>query len=133
MQSPSTASVDSPVDSIEFLLVDAPSTLNPNAPAFVPAWQVTDPDEARRVDDICRTLHHFATVNDTETLLEAEHWLGTDPSEWVANGAEYSQYHGADFYDDALAYEDQLRGQLHTKPRQPKGSTVGRARSKGKR
>merc|ERR1712188_110796 len=57
------------------------STLNPDAPCFVPPdWMVTDPNEIRRVEDVMKTFHHLASVNDTETLLAASEWLCVSPS-----------------------------------------------------
>ena len=106
------------------------SELNPDAPAFVPAWMITEPSTVRRVDDVMKTFHHLASVNDTETLLAAQHWLGEDPSEWMANGADYTAQHEEQLEGFALDYEQHLRDGLYRPPNQPKGDTRGRARSR---
>jgi len=112
------------------------SGLNPNAAPFVPAynvpaWMVTEAGSQRRVDDAMRSFHHLASVNDTETLLQAQQWLGKDPSEWMANGAEYVCAQREDNEQIfALEYEQRLVDGLYRAPNQPKGDTRGRARSR---
>ena len=46
--------------------------LNPNAPAFAPPWIVTNEQQQRKIDDAMSLLHHCATVNDSDSLAEAE-------------------------------------------------------------
>ena len=131
MQSPSFTTITSDAD-ITALDLDANtmSGLNPNAPAFVPSWQVTDSTEQRKVDDAMSMMHHFVTVNDTETLLEAEQWLGAHPSEWVANGAEWIASADVEgpmgYYIDR---EEALLSDLYCAPQKPKGNTAGRRRA----
>merc|ERR1712188_179190 len=104
---------------------------SPPINSFVlPDWMVTDPNEIRRVEDVMKTFHHLASVNDTETLLAASEWLGADPSEWLQNGAEYMAEHEVSLDGLSLDYEQQLRDGLYQRPRQPKGDTRGRARVK---
>ena len=68
---------------------------------------------------------------DSDTLAEADAWLGRDESEWVANGAELVALEAeAHFYLDA---EQHICNHLHKRPQQPKGDRSGRARSKGER
>ena len=56
------------------------STLNPNAPAFVPSWHVDD-DEGALLDDARKVFHHLATVNDSDSLGEAKGgWAPTPTS-----------------------------------------------------
>jgi len=104
-------------DDDTFTLLSAPSTLNPDAPAFVPSYLVNDVDEARRIDDILHTVHHLASVYDSETLMQAQLWM---------NGE------GQESLDESTAYfcdrEDGLRAQLYAAPRRPKGNTYGRKR-----
>lgn len=104
------------------------STLNPNAPAFVPSWHVDD-DEGALIDDAMKVFHHLATVNDSDSLGEAKAWLGANPDEWAANGAEYI----ADVADEGLASlydrEAHMLDGLYQPPNKPKGNTAGRARA----
>ena len=115
-------------------LLEERSQLNPNAPSFVPTWMISDPHEVRMVDDAMKTFHHLASVNDTETLNRAAQWLGSDPTDWVSNGAEYTASHDVIFECDALDHEQQLLDGLYRPPHQPKGDTRARARhSPGRR
>lgn len=93
------------------------STLNPTASEFVPSFypMVDDSDEARRVDDILRTMHHLVSVSDSEHLSYAQ------------------QFADADFpIDDTTASyldaEDAMCGGLHFSAQKPKGNTYGRKR-----
>ena len=111
-----------------------PSTLNPNAPSFVPSYQSMGEEEGRRVDDIMSTVHHFASVNDTETLNAAAQWLGHDPHHWVANGLEYT--YGDGMVDHSLGFycdkEDMMRDGLYRAPQRAKGNTYGRSRNQSR-
>jgi len=96
----------------DFTLV---SKLDPNAKEFVPAYYpiADDSDEARRVDDILRTMNHLIDVYDSEHEQLAERWANAEVP-----------------VDDDLAYyldrEDALRGGLHVPAQKPKGVTYGR-------
>ena len=106
------------------------SELNVEAPEFVPRYMISDPQMGERVDDILRSFHHLATVNDTETLLQAKTWLGEDPDEWLSTGLEYT--YGYEGLSEMEAYyldlEQSMRGRLYVPPAQEKGNTSGRMR-----
>ena len=91
-------------------------------------------EEGRRVDDIMSTVHHFASVNDTETLNAAAQWLGHDPHHWVANGLEYT--YGDGMVDHSLGFycdkEDMMRDGLYRAPQRAKGNTYGRSRNQSR-
>ena len=106
----------------EFTLV---STLNPDAPAFVPSSEYSaeysfllaqvaeDSEEAMRVDDLMGVFHHLVGVYDSEHESLAEQFANADVPE-----------------DDDIAYlldrEDSLRSGLHVPAQKPKGVTYGR-------
>merc|ERR1711907_245576 len=114
------------------------SSLNPNAPAFVPAvvqhafaYGFIDAGEAKRIDEAMAYFHHLAPVNDTETLNEVSRWLGNNPDEWVGNGMDYICPDGAILDDEVGFYcdqEDRIRDALYRAPQQAKGNTRARAR-----
>jgi hypothetical protein len=97
--------------------LSAPSTLNPEAPAFVPSYLVNEA-EARRIDDICQTVHHFASVHESETLMQAQMWMNGD--------GQYDEIDAATGY--LCSIEDGLRAHLYAPPRRAKGNTYGRKR-----
>jgi len=107
------------------------STLNPNAPVFIPSYAhaLLDESEARLADEAMAMLHHLACVNDSDTLNEASLWLGTDPDGWFENGMSYMR---PDVLDEETSYycdrEDVIRDSLYRAPQQRKGDTRGRAR-----
>ena len=99
-----------------------------NAAEFVPSFVNESSREARLVDDAMATFHHFVTVNDTETLAQANSWLGTE-EEWIENGAEWTVSDGTEeYFAPYLDFEDRLRDSLYTPPQQAKGERAGRAR-----
>ena len=128
MQSPHINATNNDAGMSALDLNDHVFVLNPNAPAFVPSYHVDD-QEAEKIDDIMKLVNHLASVNDTETLLEAKEWLGAEPDEWLANGAEYT----ANRADGALGrlYEQEamMLDGLHMAPQKAKGNTAGRARA----
>jgi len=59
------------------------TTLNPKAkefyPPMLPFFPIDDEtDEARRVDDIMKTVHHLLSVSDSENLAYAEQFAEAD-------------------------------------------------------
>ena len=95
------------------------SSLNPHANEFVPSYRIDDSsDDAWRIDDILRTMHHLVGVHDSEQLAYAE------------------QFSNADVPDDEIATllhkEDMLCDGLHKAAQKPKGVTYGRKRSRMK-
>ena len=111
--------------------VASSSGLNAHAKPFTPRGTVSE-NEGRRIDDILRTMHHLVTVNDTETLLHARAWLGSNPDDWVSNGMDYTcGYIGGedDPVGDMLDREDWLRDRLYVAPSKAKGCTYGRAKA----
>merc|ERR1712113_292532 len=104
--------------------------LNPNAPAFVPSYVVTDDEVNTRIDDAMAFFHHLTTVNDSEALNEAAHWLGLNPDEWFANGIDYLYPDGSGL-DEVDGYfcdrEDILRSRIYRAPLKPRGVTRARA------
>jgi len=90
------------------------STLNPRAKAFVPSYYPIDDasSEARRVDDILRTVHHLVDVHDSELEMLAAQFADADvPDEQEAR---------------YLDQEEALCGGLHVPAQKPKGCTYGR-------
>ena len=96
------------------------SNLNPEAPAFVPAWKTPEiqAQEAEMMQN-----GHYATITDEMQPL---------PSAWVAHNA-YVETQAVYLEEQQMAYwlqqEDMMRSRLYTRPQQPKGNTYGRARS----
>jgi hypothetical protein len=91
------------------------STLNPGAAEFMPSFYPIEDssDEARRVDDIMRMMHHLVSVSDSEHLVRARQFAEDN-----------------DAVDDdicwALGEQDALVQHLYVAPNKPKGSTYGR-------
>jgi hypothetical protein len=96
------------------------STLNPAAAEFQPSYYPIEDqsDEARRVDDILRMVHHLVGVSDDEQLGYAAAFADMDELDEVT--------------ETYLDHEDALVGGLHSRPQQPKGNTYGRKRSGGR-
>ena len=96
------------------------STLNPNAPAFVPSWQNAPSREMS-------TTSSSSSFHPSESGQWVTH--GTYTYQWAAPGGE-------DYYVDetvgyCLDHEDVMRAHLHKPPQKPKGKTQGRARGGG--
>ena len=91
------------------------STMNPAAKAFVPRYYPIDDasEEARRVDDILKAVHHLVGVNDSEMEALARAFADAD---YDLDEREAS-------YLDA---EDALCGALHAPAQRPKGCTYAR-------
>ena len=104
---------------LDNVVANEPSTLNPDAKSFVPRAVLPTEDEGRRIDHAMATMHHFATVNDTETLNMAEHWVNNhSPDHFYADGS----------MGYWMEREDMMRDQLYQAPQQAKGNTYGRSR-----
>lgn len=118
------STVSPPLRPIEATILDLEgdlafvSTLNPAAAEFTPSYyHIEDAsDEARRVDDILKMVHHLVGVADSEQLSYAAAFAD----------AEFDIDHHTAAY---LDHTDALVGGLHTRPAQPKGNTYGRKRS----
>lgn len=137
-------------------IFDSVSTLNPNAAEWKPRspsppssalptsssfaiahdpqhYMITDAQEQQQIDHAMHVFHHFASVNDSETLAAANAWLGTDPNGWPAGHAEYIN---ADECDETtgmyLDVQDSLMTNAYVPPQRPKGNTASRARGRGK-
>ena len=96
------------------------STLNANAPVFVPSGSSTPPNDA------ADAAHAESPL--TEQWFEGEHFL---PASWMGQYEQPQQFYAAPQYympQAALDHEDALRDSLYRPPQKAKGSTVGRAR-----
>ena len=98
------------------------STLNVNAPVFVPQGSSTPPNDA---------LDGAHAESPTEQWFEGEHFL---PPSWMGQYEQpQPQFYAAPQYympnmQAALDHEDAMRDALYRPPQKAKGSTVGRAR-----
>ena len=101
------------------------STLNPNAPTFVPSWQApatTTPE----------TTQTFAESSDMMTesgeqwAYDPNYWMTPQAGVWHQPTVYYAAHPDMGYH---LDMEDRLRDQLHQPPQQKKGKTYGRARS----
>lgn len=133
-------------------ILDSVSTLNPNAAEWKPCppslpsdalptasyvahplhYMIDDAQEQQQVDTAMAMFHHFASVNDTETLASAAAWLGTDPNGWPAGHAEWINAESVD--EDTGRYldiQENLMANAYVPPQRKKGNTAGRARNKG--
>ena len=90
------------------------STLNPDAPTFVPKCYDMDKREAAIVDDIMHQMHHGLSVYDSEQLQMAQEFAEADvPDDDVA---------------EFLDREEAMYSDLHAPAQKAKGSTYGRKR-----
>merc|ERR1712167_391796 len=91
------------------------STMNPAAKVFVPSYHhiKDDSEEARRVDDILRTVHHLVGVNDSEMEALAREFADAD----------YDLDERDAFF---LDQEEAICGSLHMPAQKAKGSTYSR-------
>lgn len=114
--SPAFTSIEAP--SVTFFDLDDDfslvSTLNPAAPSFVPSfYPIADGTaEARKVDDILKTMHHLVGVYDSDMLAQSEAFCNADVPD--------------DDVEEALWKEEALQSGLHTPRQKPKGVTYGR-------
>ena len=101
---------------------DSKSTLNANAPVFIPGGSSTPPMDSH-------AGAHDGSHSPTEQWFEGEHFL---PASWMGQPQPHPHFYAApQFYMPAqvLDYEDSLRDSLYVKPQKPKGNTAGRART----
>merc|ERR1712023_165476 len=107
-------------------LLNSESSLNPNAPAFVPGGGFASSGFAP--SSFATNSWRESSPNKLHREHEADSWP-SEPQYWLPGFACYGN--PDDAVARALELEDAMRDRLYRAPQQPKGNTSGRARVHG--